>query len=171
MSMKKLTFVVPRLIEGAQAACTKCIGFFVADFYNFQITAIAGFLDFSVTGNQSRWPSSVLGRNAKGSAFSILAYHEGKYIHKRIKPQDTMRNTEFTALEAIRERVSNVKDFLDTKKILNEVFIAYFLEHDFVEGFNSHRGDVTFLLILLNDLLDELLVESLQNPIQKPCNN
>ena len=78
MSMKKPIFVFPRLIEGAQAACTKCIGFFVAIFSIFQITAIAGFLDFSVTGNQSRWPSSVLGRNAKDSAFSILTYQSGK---------------------------------------------------------------------------------------------
>lgn len=87
-------FVVPRLSEGGQAATMNNRGFFVANFYRSKITAIAGLLDFSVTGNQSGWPSLVLGRNAKGSAFPILAYQSDKeYISvNRIKPQDTMRN-------------------------------------------------------------------------------
>lgn len=160
--MKKLTFVASNTSNAVKAACTTRTGFFIALFLVPTAPHIDGAVPF-VKGLKTfaRCLGWIHGKG--GTVFCCLSSH--KISNK------AMRNTEFTALEAIRERVSNVKDFLDTKKILNEVFIAYFLEHDFVEGFNSHRGDVTFLLILLNDLLDELLVESLQNPIQKPCNN
>lgn len=74
-----------------------------------------------------------------------------------------MQNTK--SLDSLQERVSSIKDLLDAKKTLNEVFINFYLSQLFTESGDGFRNDVAYLAILFNDLLDDLFTDSLQKQL------
>lgn len=87
-----------------------------------------------------------------------------------------MASSDSFTIESLRERVRSVSDFLETKKLLNEVFLNYFVSQLYTESGDQHKADATFLVILLNDMFDEYFTDALEKKNQDPkggelCNN
>lgn len=164
--MKKLIFVVTNN-SGGQKPPRNSYEAFLLPFHIHSIPVKVSLPD--VSGSQSAWPLRGVGRIGVNGTFLFTAYHEGKYIHNRITT-NKMRNTN-NSLDFLRELVTNPSDLIRTKRLLHEVFTTYYLSENFSEDPDDRKRDITFLMVLFSDLLDDLFLQTLQNPIQQQCNN